>query len=41
MMAYQKAKDLLRGWGLGFKHLNKLNSNIGENTHHDKRYNTT
>jgi hypothetical protein len=35
-MAYQKGKGLLRGWGLGLKI-----KNIGQNTHHDKRDNTT
>jgi hypothetical protein len=38
MTAYQKAKGLLRGWGLKIK--NKYNINIGQNTHHNKRDNT-
>jgi hypothetical protein len=40
MTAYQKAKGLLRGRGPGIK-INKYNINIGQNTLHNKRDNTT
>jgi hypothetical protein len=40
MTAYQKPKGLLRGQGLGFKK-RKIYIYIGQNTHHNKRDNTT
>jgi hypothetical protein len=35
-MAYQKAKGLLQGQGLALKIKSKLNTNIGQDIHHDK-----
>jgi hypothetical protein len=39
VLASQNAKGLLQGWGLGLKM--KKKSNIGQNTHHNKRNSTT